>query len=65
MFDLLSGRRDHSRGSEELETLPPFLDEKISRLVTIPGESGDSGYNSGLDGKAKSREIFNDSRTNS
>ena len=48
-----------------LEPYPPLFDEKISCLVTIPGESGDSGHNPGLDGMAKSREIFNDSRTSS
>jgi hypothetical protein len=41
---------------------PPFL-EKISCLAVITGETCRSGCNPGLDGWAKRREIFNDSRT--
>jgi hypothetical protein len=51
------------RGVLAKTPLPLFL-EKISCLPLIPGESGSSGRNPGLDEKSKKREIMGDSRTN-
>jgi len=65
MGDLIRHRVpvNRSRVAGMLEPYPPLFDEKIPCLVTIMGESGDSGHNPTFDGKAKSWEIFNDSRT--
>ena len=40
---------------ETVELYPPFFGEKIVCQALIPGETGDSGHNLGLDEMAKSR----------